>query len=193
VYVKGASELVLKDCTYYLNASGEIVPLTDDVTSAVQYEITRMSRLALRTLCLAHRDFPSEDALPPNWREVRLTAELHYLRELMYLISLEQIPPDSAELVLDGVVGIIDPLRKEVKEAIATAQQAGVDVRMITGDNLLTACAIAKQAGILRDGDVALEGEVFRAMTPQTLDAVLPRLKVLARSSPQDKLLLVQR
>ena len=81
----------------------------------------------------------------------------------------------------------------QVQEAVSLAQQAGVTVRMVTGDNLNTACAIAKQCGILTSNGVALEGPVFRTMTPAQVDAVLPRLQVLARSSPDDKYLLVTR
>jgi magnesium-transporting ATPase (P-type) len=76
---------------------------------------------------------------------------------------------------------------------VATSQRAGIFVRMVTGDNLKTAEAIAKQAGILRDGGISMEGEAFRKLTPAQLDAVLPRLQVLARSSPEDKHILVQR
>jgi Ca2+-transporting ATPase len=81
----------------------------------------------------------------------------------------------------------------QVKEAVATAQHAGVMVRMVTGDNIHTAKAIARDCGILREGGVALEGPAFRAMTPAAVDEVLPRLQVLARSTPNDKYLLVTR
>jgi magnesium-transporting ATPase (P-type) len=82
-----------------------------------------------------------------------------------------------------------------VVQAVRTAQQAGVVVRMVTGDNLITAAAIARQCGILSDGDgaVCLEGPAFRCLTPARLDEILPRLRVLARSSPDDKRLLVTR
>jgi magnesium-transporting ATPase (P-type) len=88
---------------------------------------------------------------------------------------------------------MMDPLRSDVVEAIRTAQRAGIVVRMVTGDNLHTATAIAKECGILTEDGVALEGPVFRKMTPAQLDEVLPRLQVLARSSPEDKFTLVCR
>lgn len=90
-------------------------------------------------------------------------------------------------------LGIIDPLRPDVKEAVRVAQKAGIVVRMVTGDNISTACAIAKQCGILKEGGVALEGAAFRALTPAELDRLLPQLQVLARASPDDKYLLVTR
>ena len=79
---------------------------------------------------------------------------------------------------MDCIVGIIDPLRGDVKEAIAIAQRAGVVVRMVTGDNIATASAIARQCGILTANGVAVEGPVFRKMTPKAADSILPNLQV---------------
>ena len=103
------------------------------------------------------------------------------------------VPPDHGGLCCDCIVGIIDPLRDDVKEAVRHAQRAGVVVRMVTGDNIETACAIARDCGILSPDGIALEGPVFRSMTPSQVDAILPKLQVLARSSPEDKYLLVVR
>ena len=72
-------------------------------------------------------------------------------------------------------------------------QEAGIFVRMVTGDNIDTAKAIATECGILTEGGIAMEGPVFRRLTPAQLDAVLPNLQVLARSSPDDKHILVTR
>ncbi|CAM9701223.1 unnamed protein product, partial [Ectocarpus sp. 4 AP-2014] len=128
---------------------------------------------ALRTLCLAHMDYASTSELDEGY---------------------EIDSPDADTMILDAVVGIMDPLRGDVTEAVATAQSAGVMVRMVTGDNINTAKAIAKECGIYDpDYGVALEGPVFRAMSPAQVDEVLPRLQVLARSSPNDKYLLVTR
>lgn len=99
----------------------------------------------------------------------------------------------AGDLCCDCIVGIIDPLRPNVKEAVASAISAGVQVRMVTGDNLATAKAIARKCGILTEGGIAMEGPVFRKMAPKDVDAILPRLQVLARSSPEDKFLLVSR
>jgi len=78
---------------------------------------------ALRTLCIGHRDFPSLSQLPAGWQDD---------------------PPDRSDLIVDGIIGIIDPLRDDVKDAVKTAQDAGVMVRMVTGDNINTAKAIAR-------------------------------------------------
>jgi len=172
LYCKGASEYVLRDCSMYIDGDGlpQVISLTK--RRELEQVLQSMADSALRTLCLAHRDFPSVRDLPTDWQIT---------------------PPDEAELVLEAIVGIADPLRADVSEAIQTAQRAGIVVRMVTGDNQATACTIAKQCGILQPGGVAMEGDVLRRLTPSQLDALLPRLRVLARSSPQDKLLLVSR
>merc|ERR1711871_1661657 len=99
----------------------------------------------------------------------------------------------GANLILDCIVGIIDPLRGDVKESVRKAQRAGVVVRMVTGDNITTAKAIARQCGILTDDGTAIEGPVFRKLTPADADDQLKHIQVMARSSPEDKHLLVTR
>jgi calcium-translocating P-type ATPase len=172
LYCKGASEWILKDCTHHTDRNGAVVALTEEKRGQLEKHILSMAENALRTLCLAHKEFKSASQLPENW---------------------EETPPDSENLILDCIVGIIDPLREDVKEAVRIAQEAGVTVRMVTGDNIATACAIARQCGILTPTGLAAEGPTFRKMKPKEVDAILPRLQVLARSSPDDKFLLVTR
>lgn len=172
IFCKGASEWILKDCTHYLLPTGKTASMTAEKRDQLEEHILTMAGNALRTLCLAHRDFQSAASLPDGW---------------------EDNPPDNSHLVLDCIVGIIDPLRSDVKEAVRMAQEAGVTVRMVTGDNIATACAIARQCGILTPTGLAVEGPTFRRMKPKDVDAILPRLQVLARSSPDDKYLLVTR
>ncbi|KAJ3233229.1 hypothetical protein HDU81_002380 [Chytriomyces hyalinus] len=99
----------------------------------------------------------------------------------------------AQNLICAAIVGIEDPLRPGVEEAVRTCQKAGVYVRMVTGDNLTTAISIAKKCGIYNKdfGGIAMEGSRFRQMQPHERDEILPRLQVLARSSPTDKQLLV--
>jgi len=172
VLCKGAPEWVLKDCTHYLGSDGTPQRMTPAKRSEIDKHILDMANNALRTLCIAHRDFANAADMPADWHDN---------------------PPDTSDLCCDCVVGIIDPLRSDVKEAVRIAQQAGVTVRMVTGDNLNTACAIARQCGILTADGTAIEGPVFRTMTPSAVDAILPNLQVMARSSPDDKYLLVTR
>jgi len=93
------------------------------------------------------------------------------------------------DLVFVGLVGIIDPLRPEAIEAVRTAREAGIDVRMITGDHLVTAQAIGSELGLERGG---MTGQEFAATDDATLLDQLPNLHVFGRVSPQDKLRLVQ-
>lgn len=172
MFCKGASEILLNDCSMFMNSNGSPSPMTPTKYSDLLSHINHMAERSLRTLLLAHKDFKNIYDLPEDWAEN---------------------PPDVKDLCCDCIVGIMDPLRPDVKEAVHLAQQAGVFVRMVTGDNLATASAIAKQCGILTPDGITLEGPIFRKMTPQELDDVLPKLQVLARSSPEDKFLLVTR
>jgi Ca2+-transporting ATPase len=171
LYCKGASEWVLRDCVAFSDRNGNESELTSAKRAELNEQIMSMANRALRTLLLAHRDF-NVNELPENWQES---------------------PPDGQNLCIDCIVGIIDPLRGDVKEAVRTAQEAGVFVRMVTGDNIATANAIARQCGILTEGGTSLEGPDFRKKTPKEVDDLIPRLQVMARSSPDDKYLLVIR
>ncbi|DBA01641.1 TPA: hypothetical protein N0F65_010292 [Lagenidium giganteum] len=171
LFCKGAADVVLARATHYVNEAGATVKLTTEKREELEALITRMADTALRTICVAHRDLRT-DELPDD------------------LQTLQEAPED--QLVVDAIFGIQDPLRPEVSDAIRDCQRAGIMVRMVTGDNIHTASAIARQCGILTSEGVALEGPVFRMMKPDELNAVLPRLQVLARSSPDDKYKLVK-
>jgi P-type Ca2+ transporter type 2C len=174
VFCKGASEWVIQDCTHFTDPDGNVKPLTDEKRKELEEFINSMAVQALRTLTLTHKNYASGAAdLPSDYMEN---------------------PPDHSDLVLDCIVGIIDPLRGDVVEAVRIAQGAGVTVRMVTGDNLATAKAIARQCGIYKDGNgIGIEGPDLRKMTPAELDKILPVLQVVGRSSPDDKYLLVTR
>jgi len=174
VYVKGASEMILKDCTHYTDSMGQKVEMSDMFRQEVDRRLFDMADKALRTLCVAHREFASPSEMPAEWDSGSTSL-------------------DSEELVLDCLVGIHDPLRPDVKEAVRQAQGAGVVVRMVTGDNIATARAIARECGILKEDGIAMEGPDFRKLSPRRVDEILPKLQVLARSSPDDKYLMVAR
>jgi P-type Ca2+ transporter type 2C len=90
-------------------------------------------------------------------------------------------------------MGIKDPLRPGVIRAVQDCQNAGVCVRMVTGDNVMTAKAIATECGIFKEGGIIMEGPLFRKLDSAEMDRVIPSLQVLARSSPEDKRILVSR
>ncbi|KAJ3394883.1 hypothetical protein HDU84_005818 [Entophlyctis sp. JEL0112] len=97
----------------------------------------------------------------------------------------------GVDLICASILGIEDPLRPGVEDAVKQCQNAGVFVRMVTGDNHTTALSIAKKCGIYQKGGIILEGHQFRVMSAHEREKILPRLQVLARSSPADKQLLV--
>ncbi|KIO19304.1 hypothetical protein M407DRAFT_31054 [Tulasnella calospora MUT 4182] len=97
------------------------------------------------------------------------------------------------DLTLIAITAIEDPLREGVDQAVADCQRAGVSVRMCTGDNVLTARSIAYQCGIFTPGGVIMEGPTFRNLSDAEHTEIVPRLQVLARSSPEDKKILVEK
>jgi Ca2+-transporting ATPase len=171
IHTKGASEIVLGRCSTYVDSKGELKELTPDKAAEYNDFIEYMAGKALRTLCIATRTFSHKEH---DWKNG---------------------PAEDAEsgLTLLGIVGIEDPLRAPVVDSIRDCKRAGIFVRMITGDNILTAKKIAEDCGILTPGGIAMEGPAFGALTDEQVDDILPRLQVLARSRPQDKYKLVKR
>lgn len=182
LYVKGASEILLAKCTSIIRdptKDTSNTQLTDDNRETINNLITSYATRSLRTIALLYRDF---DRWPP--RGARYTdSERNDVR-------FEDIFNNMTFL---GVVGIQDPLRDGVRSAVETCQKAGVVVRMVTGDNITTAKAIAEECGIFTPGGVVMEGPTFRKLGKAEMDQIIPRLQVLARSSPEDKRLLVKR
>ncbi|KAF9430080.1 hypothetical protein BGZ76_000979 [Entomortierella beljakovae] len=170
MYTKGASEIVLKDCTHYVDSSGQILPLDSDARTKLDHVINRYADNALRTICLSYCD----------------------IAESKFKTYTEEETP-KVNLTCLGIVGIQDPLRPGVVESVAAFAKAGVSVRMITGDNINTARAIARNAGILIKGGVAMTGPEFRALSKEEQTEAVKRLQVLARSSPTDKTIVVKR
>jgi Ca2+-transporting ATPase len=182
MYVKGASEILLKTCDKIVtDASKELTeaPLTSDNRETLEQVITTYASRSLRTIGLIYRDFES---WPP--RESRRNDDDPGQAIFQDIFK---------NMTFLAVVGIQDPLRDSVKEAVKDCQHAGVYVRMVTGDNVMTAKAIAEDCGILVPGGVVMEGPTFRKLSKRDMDAVIPKLCVLARSSPDDKRKLVKR
>uniref|UniRef100_A0A4X2M248 Calcium-transporting ATPase n=1 Tax=Vombatus ursinus TaxID=29139 RepID=A0A4X2M248_VOMUR len=180
LFSKGASEILLKKCTNILNSNGELRSFRPrDRDEMVKKVIEPMACDGLRTICIAYRDFSAGQE--PEWdNETEIVGELTCI----------------------AVVGIEDPVRPEVPEAIRKCQRAGITVRMVTGDNINTARAIAAKCGIIQPGEdfLCLEGKEFNRrirnekgeIEQDRLDKVWPKLRVLARSSPTDKHTLVK-
>ena len=165
-FTKGAPDEVLKRCTAIYTADG-IRPLTDADRAAILTENKAMADEALRVLSAAMRTHsaPPEDVSPE---------------------ALEN------ELVFLGLVGMIDPIRPEVKDAVAQCHTAGIRVVMITGDHKDTAIAIAKQLSILTDASEALTGADVEKMTDEELEASIEKYSVYARVQPEHKVRIVK-
>ncbi len=109
--------------------------------------------------------------------------------------ELPEVPTSDAlesELTLLGLVGMIDPPRPEAKEAVALCRRAGIKPVMITGDHVITASAIARELGIMRDGDRAITGTELDAMNDSEFDSVIESISVYARVSPENKIRIVK-
>ncbi|XP_074286529.1 putative calcium-transporting ATPase 11, plasma membrane-type [Silene latifolia] len=163
-FCKGASEIVLAMCDKVLDPDGKSLELSEELRHKVTEVINKFASEALRTLCIAYKDMGEK-----------------------YIGN--SIPEENYTLI--GVVGIKDPVRPGVKEAVNTCLTAGITVRMVTGDNINTAKAIAKECGILTSGGLAIEGPDFRKMSPKEMQDIIPNLQVMARSMPLDKHTLV--
>ncbi|KAJ4066458.1 plasma membrane calcium [Fusarium oxysporum] len=142
---------------------------------------------------------PTTGAVEPLDRKAADDAIMAFARKSLRTIGLvykdfEEMPDleNLGDLTLLGIVGIQDPVREGVPQAVQNARRAGVVTRMVTGDNLVTARAIATECGIFTDG-IVMEGPDFRKLSEEELDKIIPRLQVLARSSPDDKRILVTR
>merc|ERR550532_1034719 len=192
IYTKGASEIIISKCAFILKDGGRPEKFSKPAKDrCIKEVIEPMARDGLRTIAIAYRDFVSgkaeinqvhiEPGAEPNW--------------------------DDEEKIVDNltcvcIVGIEDPVRPEVPEAIRKCQRAGITVRMVTGDNINTARAIASKCGIIKPGDgyLVMDGKDFNKaikdandrVSQAKLDQIWPKLRVLARSSPTDKHTLVK-
>ncbi|KAL3683654.1 hypothetical protein R1sor_001676 [Riccia sorocarpa] len=170
---KGAAEMILELCTGWVDIDGSVKYMSKEKDEELKNVIEGMAASSLRCIAFAYK--PLDSMIIPKSEE-----------------DLERWPIPDKELNFIGVIGIKDPCRPGVQEAVRRCQMAGVKVRMVTGDSVITAKAIAQECGILTDGGIVVEGREFRNWSKDKMDAELPRLDVMARSSPTDKLLLVK-
>ncbi|XP_025830660.1 plasma membrane calcium-transporting ATPase 2 isoform X5 [Agrilus planipennis] len=190
LYTKGASEMILNKCAFIYGHDGRLEKFTRDMQERLLRQVIEpMACDGLRTIAIAYRDFVPGKAeinqvhseTEPNWDD-----EANIVNNLTCLC----------------VVGIEDPVRPEVPDAIRKCQRAGITVRMVTGDNINTARSIATKCGILKPNEdfLILEGKEFNRrirdangeVQQHLIDKVWPKLRVLARSSPTDKYTLVK-
>ena len=164
-YTKGAPDEVLRRCTHYTEG-GAVLPMTEEKRAAILADNKAMADKALRVLAAAERRY---DSLPED-----LTPQ-----------ALEQ------QLCFIGLAGMIDPVRPEVKDAVAQCRAAGIRPVMITGDHKDTAVAIARELGIITDASQAVTGSALDGLSDDELDQVIDRYGVYARVQPEHKVRIV--
>ena len=162
ILTKGALDSILDRCVSIATKDG-VRPITDEDKKIILAQNNKYSEEGLRVLTFAYKE--SDEAL---------SVETEYNYTFL------------------GLVAMIDPPREESKAAVADAIRAGIKPIMITGDHKITASAIAKQIGIMRDGDMAVTGMELDAMNDEELDRVLEKISVYARVSPENKIRIVE-
>ena len=164
-YTKGAPDEVLKKCTTYLH-NGSSLPLTDDVRTEILSANKAMADKALRVLCASMRRY---DELPSDASAAAIEQELTFI----------------------GLVGMIDPVRPEVKAAIEECRTAGIRPIMITGDHRDTAVAIAMELGIIDDASQAITGAQLNEIGNEEFERTVGNYSVYARVQPEHKVRIV--
>ncbi|KAJ6337041.1 hypothetical protein OIU76_006830 [Salix suchowensis] len=177
IHWKGAAEMILALCSSYYDSRGSIKSMDEGERNKIEKIIQGMAASSLRCIAFAHKRI-TEEGMEDN------DGEPH-----------QRLQEDG--LTLLGIVGLKDPCRIGAKKAVEACKAAGVSVKMITGDNIFTAKAIAVECGILElksqvDKEEVVEGAVFRNYTDEQRMERVDKIRVMARSSPFDKLLMVQ-
>jgi len=177
---KGSADVVIPRCTSVLTDLG-IAPMTPDTREHLVREAERMSAASLRVLAVASRD---------------ITGHMHATEdaEHTHLDAIANLPETHIEesLTFIGLVGMIDPPRPGVREAVAACHDAHVRPVMITGDHKLTAIAIAREIGLWHEGACALTGAELDALSESQLGGILENVRVFARVTAEQKLRLVK-
>ena len=179
--VKGASEILLGRCSRIVRDPTRGISdinISHDDINILTNTIDNFASRSLRTIGMLYKDHEQwpPKGVPTQEDDPKLAIFDRVFKDMTFL----------------GIVGIQDPLRVGVPDAVHACQNAGVFVRMVTGDNLLTAKAIAEECGIYTEDGLVMEGPQFRRLSPKQMQQTIPRLQVLARSSPDDKRILVK-
>ena len=160
-YYKGAPERIIEKCKRVMNSDGTIVEFTEEIKNILEEKIKEFTCNSIRCIALACDDDP----------------------------LVENELPEGMTLL--GIIGVADPVRAEVPDAVRVAHEAGIQVIEITGDCIETATAVAKECGIYKDGEVAITNAEFETMSDDEVKAIIPKLRVVSRCSPNTKLRLV--
>lgn len=177
---KGAPEVLIKKCNY-LQKGKDIVAMTPQMKKHLLSEIKKLQNKSMRTLGFAYKNIDRASM------EVAATFE-----DIQYLNEYIELYENDSDLIFSGFVGIVDPLRDGVKESIETAYNAGVKVKMLTGDNINTAIAIGKEIGLLDGNKKAVEATYIDILSDEELREEINEISIVARSKPDTKMRVVQ-
>lgn len=166
-YTKGACEILLERSTHYLDKDGQVVPMTEEIKQEVRRKNKEFADKALRLLGAAYREHAQ---VPENFDAENLEKDLTFI----------------------GFVGMIDPCRPEVYDAIKECRKAGIRPVMITGDHIDTAVAIGKDLGIIKDASEAMTGAELDGLSEKDLIKKVKKCSVFARVQPEHKTKIVR-
>ena len=164
MFTKGAPDVIFKRCKYALKYD-EVIEISDEILDEYKKINENFSNRALRVLAFAYKNVSDE-----------------------FKPSLD----DENNLILIGLMAMIDPPREEVFDAVKEAKSSGIKTIMITGDHKTTAAAIAREIGIMEKDDLALTGQELDSLTDEELDNKLEKISVYARVSPENKIRIVK-
>ena len=172
--VKGAPEVLLEKCAYIQEGS-TVIKLTTEKKQEILAEIKKLQVKAMRTLGFAYKHLTDEEIQNGVAEDG----------------SVSNVDMLETELIFNAFVGIRDPLREDVPQAVKTAKSAGILTKMLTGDNINTAKAIGKELGLLDDGMIAVESSYIDTLTDEELQEQIKKISIVARSKPDTKMRVV--
>jgi len=159
---KGAPDGIISRSSFVYD-NGNVVPITDSLKEKLLHQNEQFASGALRVLGFAYKEYENEDAIDNS----------------------------ENDLIYVGMMCMIDPPREEVKGSVEQCHEAGINVKMITGDHKITASAIAKTLGIMHEGDEALDGNDLNSLTDAQLKEKVLNVNVFARVSPEHKVRII--
>ncbi len=178
VITKGAPDVLIEKCSRIL-VNGKIQPITNMQRNKIKQENLNMANNALRVLAVAYKD------------EKKIDYSQNESTKKQKRADKEQAPVNT-DLIFVGLIGMIDPPREGVKEAVQTCKKAGIKTVMITGDHIATAKAIAKEIGILNKEDEAITGKELDKISDTSLEKNIKNYSVFARVTPEHKVRIVK-
>ncbi|MHA1168392.1 MAG: cation-translocating P-type ATPase [Candidatus Hodarchaeales archaeon] len=176
IFVKGAVDVLLEKCTHYIDREGESKAFTADIKEKILIQNQKYAERALRVLGFAYKIVSSDiDIMIENTENSEIA---------------------ESDLTFLGIVGMIDPPREKIKESIEVCRRAGIKVKMITGDHLITAIAVAKEIGLIDDDfdnskRIAMTGVELEEISEQELTEIIQDIHIFARVSPAHKLRII--